>query len=112
MRRLEPPKCTCCLTGNAGFESTIWPSVRLCYLCARAAITYMYRTGIINGNPLLIELASGVHATRDGVDGRRFIDAYVDSEYSASAMTNVYIYLEAESRIEVENPLDILDGLC
>jgi hypothetical protein len=108
MRRIEPPKCTCCKSAQAGFDSTVWPGVRLCYPCVRDSITYIIRTGIIDGNPLLIELATGVFPTRKGIDGKQFIDAYYQVGFNVSR--NIYIQLEAaqESRSEVENPLDLL----
>lgn len=89
----------------------MWPGVRLCYSCIRDSITFLVtNTRIIDGNPFLIELASGVWPTRE-FNGDEYIDAHYETPNRINTFSNIHIRLRAESRTEVENPLDILSGL-
>lgn len=66
MKLIPVPKCICCRTARAERESTRWPTIKLCYICNRELAQYIVQViGVVDGNPILLELVEGVF------DGRR-----------------------------------------
>lgn len=41
------------------FESDVWPTLKICHECWRAATQFIIDTGRITNNPLLVELLRG-----------------------------------------------------
>lgn len=107
MRRIVPPVCTVCRGANALYESDAWPTLKICHVCKSAAVEFIYRTGILHGNPLLAELAAGL----DNGDREDSFRIWLPQPNQSSTYFEFYVKYEDESRMHFENPLDLLDGL-
>ena len=110
MRRIQPPKCTCCQRANAVVESDVWSSLRVCYECQRLVIEYLIQNDCaIHGNPFAIEFAL------PGDNGNRSdaIRVWRKVENHNHAYAEFFVRLrDHESTIAVDNSLDILDEIC
>ena len=106
MKKIPIPKCVCCRTATAVWESERWPTVKLCYPCTReTAQIIVQRIGVKDGNPILLELVRGLDtATRAG--SYRFWIENRDRSFS-----ECWVNERAESAMDFENPLDILHQL-
>ena len=108
MRRIQPPVCTCCNKANAIFESCVWPSVRLCGICHRGVVEFtIVNTGVIHGNPFLLEMAGGI----DNGDDDESIRIWRERPNQSSTYYEFRVKRESDSLKLFENPLDILDGI-
>ena len=104
MRRLVPPVCTVCHSSNAGYESDAWPTLKICAKCRGAAVEFIYRTGIMHGNPLLAELAAGL----DNGDREDAFRIWLPRPNQTSTYYEFYVKYVDESKSNFENPLDLL----
>lgn len=107
MRRIQPPLCTICNSQNAAFESDVWPSLMLCTKCRTESIEYILESGVIHGNPILIELS------QPGDNGNRSdaIRIWRPRQNQTSVYYEFFIRLTDESGLPVDNQLDILNDL-
>lgn len=108
MRRIQPPKCTCCTTRAAMYESDVWPTVRLCLDCRNHIVEYFFQFDCVyHGNPLAIEL----FGTEDNGDRPDAIRIWRRVENQSSTFRELYVRRHEDSRSFIENSLDILDDL-
>lgn len=58
MKRITPPKCTCCDHHFAVRESERWPSVKLCVVCHDKVLIFFatQMPHLLDGNPLAVDL--------------------------------------------------------
>lgn len=110
MRRIQPPKCTCCQLASAQFESDVWPSVRVCVSCQRDVLEYLIQFDCaIHGNPFAIEFA------QPGDNGNRSDAIRIWRQRPNQTATYFEFFVrfsDHESRLAEDNSLDILDNLC
>ena len=100
MRRIPIPICTCCNKSRAEWESERWPTVRLCYVCSRELAQHIVEViQVVDGNPILIELAKGVNPVTQ--DGRYYFWA----ENPDMTFRREYVRERPESRRSDENSI-------
>lgn len=101
MQRIRRPLCVCCERADAVFESERWPTVLLCFQCARDLATCIVREiRVVHGNPILLELIRGLDIERKG--WHRFWIQNPDRSFG-----ECWVNEKAESRVALENQLDI-----
>ena len=106
MKRIPRPRCICCRKDDAVWESERWPTIQLCYTCTReTAQKIVQKIQVVHGNPILLELVRGLDtAVRE--NSHRFWIVNRDGSFS-----ECWVNEQEESRMDLENPLDILHQL-
>src|SRR5690606_27673250 len=101
MKRVAHPTCSRCGSRNPDYESTLF-KIRMCYRCVRDVADWFCERGLLQSNPLVEELLSGVFEGGTVPTTNQFT-VIVQSRFLDKSLTdNSYSYL----RIDKTAPVD------